>query len=61
MCIASFTTITISNEIEYVECFYICKMCKASYSGGEGVGCVYLYQVKTYEEAVVMMEKNEMK
>lgn len=53
-----------SNEIEYIESFYICKMCKASYSEGEtdcfeceGVGCVYLYQAKTYEEAVVMMEK----
>ena len=53
-----------SNEIEYVECFYICRICKASYSEGEtdcfeceGVGCVYLYQAKTYEEALVMMEK----
>lgn len=48
-----------SNEIEYLECFYICRICKASYSEGEGegAGCVYLYQAKTYEDAVVMMEK----
>jgi hypothetical protein len=47
-----------------IECFYICRYCRASYSNGEvdcfdceNVGCCYLYQAETYEKAVEMSHK----
>ena len=54
-----------NKMIDYVECFYICCECGASYSDGEvdcyecdGQRCCYLYQAETYEEAKLMAEKD---
>ncbi len=58
------TETSCAHEDDVIECFYICELCRASYSYGEtdcfeceGVGCVYLYQAETYEGAVTIMEE----